>query len=158
MTIAGPTQRRPTPSLVFWLLTLLTTLRNSNRAITSSRKKNNFLSQMSWDTKTCNTHSAALPYLQHRCQQALPPARCLLVCGKAEGEEEWEEKVPATFVRGSENTIFSSAEKEASSKRCKRRPPAMAARTHMHTHFLWLHENNEVWGGRLLYKVHTGYV
>lgn len=42
MTIAGPTQRRPTPSLVFWLLTLSTTLRNSNRAITSSRKKITF--------------------------------------------------------------------------------------------------------------------
>lgn len=88
-----------------------------------------------------------------------PPARCLLARGKAEGEEEeGGEKVPGVFVRCSKNTIFSRAGKEANSKRCKRRPSAMAARTHMHTHFLRLHENNEEWGGRLLYKVPTSYV
>lgn len=50
-----------------------------------------------------------------------------------EGEEEGDKEVPGTFVRGSENPIFSRAEKEANSKR---HPSAMAARTHMHTHFL----------------------
>lgn len=63
--------------------------------------------------------------------------------------------MPGTFVRGSENTVFSWAQKEANSKR---HLSAMAARTHMHTHFLRLHENNEVWGAWLLYEAHTGYI
>jgi len=58
--------------------------------------------------------------------------------------------VPGTSVRRSENTVFSRAEKEAERERCKRRPSAAAARTHMHTHFLRLGENNAAWGGRLL--------
>lgn len=80
------------------------------------------------------------------------------MCGKADKEEEGDEKVPSTFVRHLENTIFSNAEEEANNKLCKPHPSAIAVRTHMHTHFLQLQENNEAWGGRLLYKVHTNYV
>lgn len=83
-----------------------------------------------------------------------PPAWCLLEGGKLEGEEEGD-KGPGTFVQGWENTVFSQAEKEANSKR---RPSAMAARTHMHTHFLRLHENNEVWGAWLLHEALTSYI
>lgn len=79
----------------------------------------------------------------------------LLEGGKLEGEEEGDKEVPGTFVGGLENTVFSQAEKEVNSEH---RPSAMAARTHMHTHFLRLRENNEVWGAWLSYEAHTDYI
>lgn len=65
--------------------------------------------------------------------------------------------MPGTFVRCLEKTIFSSTEKEADSKSYKQHASGMAARTHMYTHFLQPHRNNEVWVGRPL-KSMTSYI
>lgn len=160
MTIAGPTQRRPTPSLVFWLLTLSTTLRNSNRAITSSHKKKVTFSPRWVETQkpAIRIQLPSLIYSIAANRRSHQPGAYL--CVERQREKRSERKRCLPPLSGVQKTPFSPAQrrKQASSKRCKRRPPAMAARTHMHTHFLWLHENNEEWGGRLLYKVHTGYV